>query len=214
MYMHRIQGDASLHDLRHWDGVDDVVDAVRMPAVNESPVRHEPTDAEVMLSGDDSTVVDVPATAICYKPAIESVNLKSCEPAETRKSQRIRKAPVRFRGASPTVLVSEVETESAAESGDMNAQSVVILPYADLPRAKETTLIPALQETQNETISSHNQNTVASAEPVVGASAQPLLPFSENAVWGELRGSRLSEKVNEVILEVTKWKRNIFYLPT
>ena len=34
------------------------------------------------------------------------------------------------------------------------------------------------------------------------------------AKWGQLEGTLIVDKVNEIYLEVTRWRRNIFYLPT
>jgi hypothetical protein len=36
----------------------------------------------------------------------------------------------------------------------------------------------------------------------------------ENAVWGEMRGTELADSVNNAYSEVTRWRRNIFNLPT
>ena len=56
------QGDVSIYGHRDWDEIDDVANAVRIPAVDEAPVGHEPADAVRMLSGGDLTAVDEPAS--------------------------------------------------------------------------------------------------------------------------------------------------------
>ena len=217
------QGDASLHDLRDWDGIDDVVDAVRIPEVNESPVRQEPTDAEVILSGDNLTVVDVPVTAICDKPAIKSGNLESCEPAETRKSQRVRKAPVRFRGASSAVLDSEGEAESVAES------SIIESGVWRDPAANESLVeCPGICGATRDEWSATDAHTPVTLEEAVRPAApdlnqQELLTLPTyvecpdqilEAKWGNLEGRALEERITNIYTETVKWRRNLFFLPT